>query len=84
MGAYLLLFPTRRVTVFFIFTFISIPAFIVLGSWILLQVANGTGYLGGSEASGIAYAAHIGGFIAGLLLIKGFMPKQNVPFLKRR
>ncbi len=75
MGGYLLLFPKRKVTVFFIFTFLSIPAFIVLGSWILLQVANGTGYLGGSEASGIAYAAHIGGFIAGLLLIKRFIPR---------
>jgi len=47
-----------------------------IGSWILLQVANGTGYLGGSEASGIAYAAHIGGFIAGLLLIKKFLPSR--------
>lgn len=75
MGGYLLLFPTRRVTVFFIFTLISVPAFIVLGSWILLQVANGMGYLGGSEASGIAYAAHVGGFIAGLLLVKRFQPK---------
>ena len=74
MGGYLLLFPSRRVTVFFIFTFFSVPAFIVLGSWILLQLANGTGYLGGSEASGIAYAAHIGGFIAGLLLVKRFHP----------
>lgn len=70
MGAYLLLFPTNRVTVFFIFVFIKVPAFIVLGLWILLQIANGTGFLGGSEASGIAYAAHIGGFIAGILLVK--------------
>ncbi len=76
MGGYLLLFPTRRVTVFLIFILIPVPAFIVLGSWILLQIANGTGYLGGSEASGIAYAAHIGGFIAGLLLIKKFQQKQ--------
>jgi len=84
MGGYLLLFPTRRVTVFFIFTFISVPAFIILGSWILLQVANGMGYLGGSEASGIAYAAHIGGFIAGLFLIKKFHPAENVKFYRRR
>ncbi len=84
MGGYLLLFPTKRVTVFFIFTLISVPAFIVLGSWILLQVANGMGYLGGSEASGIAYAAHIGGFIAGLLLIKRFHPRDNLTFYKRR
>ena len=78
MGGYLLLFPSRRVTVFFIFLFLRVPAFIVLGSWILLQLANGTGYLGGSEASGIAYAAHIGGFIAGLYLVKKFHPTKNV------
>ncbi len=78
MGGYLLLFPTRRVTVFVIFLFLRVPAFIVLGLWIFLQVANGTGYLGGSEASGIAYGAHIGGFIAGLLLVKKFyQPKKE-------
>ena len=82
MGGYLLLFPKRRVTVFFIFTLISIPAFIVLGSWILLQIANGTGFLGGSEGSGIAYAAHIGGFIAGLLLVKKFIPKDTATILR--
>ena len=49
----------------FIF-FVQVPAFIVLGLWILLQVASGTGYLGGSEVTGIAYAAHIGGFFAGM------------------
>ncbi|MDQ6845820.1 MAG: rhomboid family intramembrane serine protease [Bacteroidota bacterium] len=84
MGGYLLLFPTKRVTVLFIIFFIRVPAFIVLGSWILLQVANGTGYLGGSEASGIAYAAHLGGFFAGLYLIKKFLPAQKMVLLKRR
>jgi membrane associated rhomboid family serine protease len=84
MGGYLLLFPTRRVTVFFIFTFVTVPAFIVLGSWILLQVANGTGYLGRSEASGIAYAAHIDGFTAGLFLIRKFLPANKVNLYRRR
>ena len=84
MGGYLLLFPHRRVTVFFIFTFISVPAFIVLGFWIFFQIANGTGYLGGSEASGIAYAAHIGGFIAGLVLVKKFNPKLKLRSYTRR
>lgn len=83
MGGYLMLFPTRRVTVFIVFLFIRIPAFIVLGAWILLQVANGTGFLGGSEASGIAYAAHIGGFIAGLYLIKKFHPARKVQPVQR-
>ena len=76
MGGYLLLFPTRSVRVFILFFLTRLPAFIVLGLWILLQLANGTGYLGGSEASGIAYAAHIGGFLAGLLLVKKFAGKQ--------
>lgn len=84
MGGYLLLFPSRRVTVFIVFLLIKLPAFIVLGSWILLQIANGTGYLGGSEASGIAYAAHIGGFIAGLLLIKKFHPREIAELKRRR
>ena len=83
MGAYLLLFPTRRVTVLLLFFFIHVPAFIVLGFWILLQLANGTGYLGGSEATGIAYAAHIGGFFAGLLLIKKFVQQQQVKIRRR-
>ena len=84
MGAYLLLFPTNRVTVFFIIILIKVPAYIVLGAWILLQIANGTGFLGGSEASGIAYAAHIGGFVAGLYLVKKFMPAQNVTVLPKQ
>ena len=77
MGGYLLLFPTRTVSVFVFLFLIRLPAFIVLGLWIGLQVANGTGYLGGSEASGIAYAAHIGGFLAGLLLVKRFTQRNN-------
>ena len=84
MGGYLLLFPTRKVTVFFIFMFFSVPAFIVLGTWILLQVANGAGYLGGNEASGIAYAAHIGGFVAGLFLIKKMLPRVKSRAFKWR
>lgn len=83
MGGYLLLFPTKRVTVFFIIFFLRVPSFIVLVSWMLLQVANGTGYLGGSEASGIAYAAHIGGFVAGLFLVKKFIPANRTVVIQR-
>jgi membrane associated rhomboid family serine protease len=84
MGGYLLYFPTRRVTVLLIFFFIQVPAFVVLGFWILLQLANGTGYLGGSEVTGIAYAAHIGGFFAGLLLINKFNPRKLVNVKRRK
>lgn len=84
MGGYLLLFPTKRVTIFFILFFIRVPAFMVLGAWIVLQILNGTGYLGGSEASGIAYAAHIGGFFAGLLLVKRFIIAERLVVARRR
>jgi membrane associated rhomboid family serine protease len=72
LGGYLLLFPTRRVNVFLVFTIVSVPAILALGFWIVLQILNGTSALGGDEAGGVAYSAHIGGFIAGLVLIKFF------------
>ncbi len=84
MGGYLLLFPTKKVTILFIVFFIRVPAFIVLGTWIFFQVASGTGFLGGRETSDIAYAAHIGGFFAGLFLIKKLLPARNVALVKRR
>jgi membrane associated rhomboid family serine protease len=74
LGAYVLLFPGRKIHVFFGIFFMTVPALIVLGLWILFQVLNGMGTLGGQEAGSIAYAAHIGGFIAGLALIKLFDP----------
>ena len=72
LGAYVLLFPSRKVHVFFGLFLITVPALVVLGLWIVFQVLNGMGTLGGQEAGSVAYAAHIGGFIAGLLLIKFF------------
>jgi membrane associated rhomboid family serine protease len=76
LGGYLLLFPTRGVYVWLFFFFVvTIPAFIVVGLWFVFQVLNGLGTLGGEEAGGIAYAAHIGGFISGLFLVKSFMKK---------
>jgi membrane associated rhomboid family serine protease len=80
LGGYVLLFPRRRVRMwlFFIFT-ISVPAFIALGIWIAFQLINGLGMLGGEEAGGVAYSAHIGGFIAGLLLVKLFV--NRIPLL---
>jgi len=77
LGAYILLFPKRRVTMF-LFRFIShVSAFWAIGIWILFQIINGLGMLGGSEAGGVAYAAHIGGFLAGLVLIKLFVPSTR-------
>ena len=75
LGAYLLLFPSARVRVLFFFGFfirtIYVPAAIVLGLWIVLQVFNAAFNLGG-EGGGVAWFAHVGGFLAGLVLIKIF------------
>lgn len=73
LGAYILLFPRRRVTMFFIRFITHVSAFWAIGIWIVFQLINGLGMLGGAEAGGVAYAAHLGGFIAGLLLIKFFL-----------
>jgi len=83
LGGYILLFPTRRVHVWIFFFIATIPAFIAVGLWFVFQVLNGLGTLGGEEAGGVAYAAHIGGFIAGLLLVKRFVNKKKVTARKR-
>lgn len=73
LGGYLLLFPGRGVHVWILFGIVTLPALIVLGIWFVFQIINGMGTLGGNEAAGgIAYAAHIGGFVAGLILVKLF------------
>ena len=80
MGAYVLLYPRARVdTLFFFFVFIRVvplPAWLMLGYWIFIQVisygvAPGTG-------GGVAYAAHIGGFVAGFALILPFRNRTLV------
>jgi membrane associated rhomboid family serine protease len=82
LGAYILMFPRARVlTLIPIFIFIQLlelPAFIVLGFWFVLQFFNGILSLGyaSSGMRGVAWWAHIGGFIAGLLLV--------IPFKKYR
>lgn len=80
MGGYIILFPTRRVHIWWFFFFtIAVPAFIAVGLWFVFQLINGLGALGGDEAAGgIAYAAHIGGFVAGLILVKIFVRKKPV------
>jgi membrane associated rhomboid family serine protease len=75
LGAYFLLYPSARVTtfipVFFLPWFVDIPAFFYLGIWFFLQVVNGL-LVGAAVMSGIAWWAHIGGFIVGLLLARLF------------
>jgi len=78
LGAYIWLYPRRGVHVWLFFLFIiTVPAFIAVGLWFVFQLLNGLGTLGGQEGDGIAYAAHIGGFIAGLILINFFGPVKR-------
>jgi len=78
LGGYLLLFPKNQVRVFVIGTILNVPAFITLGLWIALQLFSGWGSIG-AEGGGVAYAAHIGGFIAGIILVKFFAGKVPQP-----
>jgi membrane associated rhomboid family serine protease len=71
LGAYLILFPGRRVRVLIFNMLQEVPALIAIGLWFVFQLVFGLGTLG-AEGGGVAYGAHIGGFIAGFLLIRLF------------
>jgi membrane associated rhomboid family serine protease len=76
MGAYLIKFPHARIlTLAFIFFFITtfeVPAVLMLAYWFVIQLFSGVGSIAQSQASqgGVAWFAHVGGFLAGLILIK--------------
>lgn len=70
MGGYLVLFPQRRVKAFIFRFFTEVPAYVAIGIWIVYQLV--LGYMSDPGGGGVAYAAHIGGFIAGAALIKLF------------
>lgn len=70
LGGYILLFPTNRVRALIFNVFTTVPAYVALGLWIGVQLIQG--YFAPAGQGGVAYAAHIGGFIAGLALIKVF------------
>lgn len=77
MGAFLILYPRVRIfTLIFIVVFVTtieLPAAIMLIYWFLLQVLSGLGSLASiSHAQGIAWFAHVGGFLAGILLVRAF------------
>ena len=73
LGGYILLHPRRRVTVILFRFLTEVPAYVAIGIWFAFQLISGLGILGGgSQQGGVAYAAHIGGFIAGLVLVKFF------------
>jgi membrane associated rhomboid family serine protease len=73
LGAYMVLYPTARIrTLLILFVFVqvvSIPAIVLLGYWILIQVLSGITEFGSPTKGGIAWFAHVGGFVTGLVLI---------------
>ncbi|MBI4544318.1 MAG: rhomboid family intramembrane serine protease [Gemmatimonadetes bacterium] len=86
MGAYLLLYPRIRIhTLFFFFPFvriIPIPAWLVLGLWIVIQVLSGATMP--TAGGGIAFWAHVGGFVAGVALVKIFENERLVRAKRRK
>jgi rhomboid family protein len=88
LGGYLLLYPRARILtvvfIFFFFTFVEIPAMIMLGIWILLQFLPAIGQLAtpeiGGQGGGVAYFAHIGGFLFGLATIHLFARRRSANY----
>jgi membrane associated rhomboid family serine protease len=85
LGAYLLLYPRVRVHTLIILpiyiTTVALPAWVMLGYWAALQLISGLGSLTQVEAGGVAFFAHVGGFITGLILVRLFASED---VLRRR
>jgi rhomboid family protein len=82
LGAYLILHPRAEVLTLFFRFFVTLPAFVVLGVWIGLQALNAYLETGGEAGGGVAWWAHIGGFVAGAVLVVPFR-RKSVPLLER-
>jgi len=87
LGAYFLLYPRARVLTWFFVFVLYLPAWIVLGEWIAIQFLSGTATLSvnaGRDVGGVAFWAHVGGFVAGMVMIKIFPErKQRSPYAYR-
>lgn len=80
LGAYVVFFPSSRiltlVTLFFWWFFARLPAVLFIGLWFAVQFLSGIGSLGGAQAGGVAWWAHVGGFLLGMLLVSGMRRNQ--------
>jgi membrane associated rhomboid family serine protease len=82
MGAYIILYPRARIVtlfpIFIFFQIIRVPAFVFLGLWFVYQFLASSAS-GSTSGGGVAWSAHIGGFIAGMVLIKLFSGRKQQP-----
>jgi membrane associated rhomboid family serine protease len=80
LGAYLVLFPASRIVTLIPLGYFSrlttAPAFVFLGLWFILQLFEGVMSFGGAYVSGVAFWAHVGGFVAGMVMVK-LMPTET-------
>lgn len=88
LGAYFLLYPRARVLTWFIVFVFYLPAWVVLGEWFVLQFWQGAATLSmaqaGKDVGGVAVWAHVGGFLAGLIMIKLFPERgRRTPYAYR-
>jgi membrane associated rhomboid family serine protease len=83
LGAYLLLMPGGRIRVLIAAWVVRLPAILVIGAWIILQLLSGLGTLSsaGTASGGVAYMAHIGGFAAGLFFTLFFRNRRRPAYL---
>ena len=79
LGGYLVLFPKRQVRVIILRVLTSVPAIVAIGLWFVLQLIQAFGVIsaGPQSGGGVAFMAHVGGFVAGLILVKLFTIGRN-------
>ena len=82
LGAYFLLYPRARVLTWFFVFVMYLPAWMVLGEWFVIQFFSGTAMLAasaqtGRDVGGVAFWAHIGGFVAGMVMVKIFPERRR-------
>jgi len=70
LGGYIVLYPRASVYTWIFFSIVPIPAVVWLGLWFVLQLFSGVASLGAAATGGVAFFAHVGGFVAGLALVK--------------
>jgi membrane associated rhomboid family serine protease len=83
LGAYIVFFPAARilslVPLFIIWFMARVPAWVFIGLWFLIQFLSGVSSLGAKSAGGVAWWAHVGGFLLGLALARSFESSQRRP-----